>query len=369
MSYRSFGIPLHIFYLYDLIIITVVFTSHEQMTSTTQRKLPCAKCSKTSGLFMCRGCGKDFCMHHANEHRQELGKQLDELTLEHDQFREKLIEETTKPQSYSHVRQLIDQWEQQSIDKIYQAANDVRKKLKNMIERHSAKLNNSLTKIAHEINEARREDEYFETDIQDWVKQLNKLKNDLLKPPTFRIQESDSISPFISKIYIDALLDDVFEKTIGNIRLEENDRVIVHGKSDGYATVRGIGEYSYGQHRLRLKIEEYHSSKWIFIGIISKDIFMEEYSVNSPSVYGWAGPNQVYINGVYHAGFKNYQSDLQKDDILELLIDCDERKISLINGRTRSSCELDIDLNKCPFPWQLNITMYFFDDRIRFLST
>ena len=59
---------------------------------------------------MCRGCGKDFCMRHANEHRQELCKQIDELIFDHDQFRQKLTEQSAQPQYYSHIKQKIDQW-------------------------------------------------------------------------------------------------------------------------------------------------------------------------------------------------------------------------------------------------------------------
>jgi hypothetical protein len=38
----------------------------------------CATCVKAAGTFMCRGCGKDFCLRHTNEHRQELTKKMDE---------------------------------------------------------------------------------------------------------------------------------------------------------------------------------------------------------------------------------------------------------------------------------------------------
>jgi hypothetical protein len=339
------------------------------MTSTTLQKTLCATCGKTTGLFMCRGCGKDFCMRHTNEHQQELGKQMDELTLDHDQFRQKLIEQKTHSQYYSHIKQKIDTWEHQSINKIRQAANDARKDLENKIEEYSTKLTEDLTKIADELKQARREEEFLETNILEWTNQLNKLKNDLAKPPAFDIQQDQNEDSFISKIYIDVSLNEVFERILGNIRLEDNKQVIVHGESNSYATVRGKGEYFYGQHRLRLQIQECFSSKWIFIGIISKDVIITENSSVSPSVYGWAEPNQVYINGVYNQNLKNYRSEVQKNDILELLIDCDERKIHLTNERTHSSDELDINLNKCPFPWQLNVIMYFAGDRIRFLST
>ncbi|CAF1117503.1 unnamed protein product [Adineta steineri] len=337
------------------------------MTSTIQPKTPCTTCGKPSALFMCRGCEKDFCMRHANEHRQELGKQLDELTLDYDQLREKFNEETGQSRYYIQMKEKIEEWERESIEKIYQVANDARKNLENMIEKHSTKLIECLTKVACQINEARKEDEFFETDINEWINQLNKLKNDIYQPPTFDIQYSDNNISFISKINV-GICDEGFGRILGNVQLEDNGQVAIHVGSDDYSTVRGKNHYSYGKHRLRFKIEEYCSSKWIFIGIISQDIPMEQLSIKSRSLYGWAGPNQVYINGRFHASFNQYISDAQQDDILELFINCDEQKISLTNERTQSSYELDIDLKQCPFPWQLNINMYFRGDRIRFLS-
>lgn len=339
------------------------------MTSTSSSKILCVICNKTSGVFTCRGCDKDFCLRHANEHRQDLGKQIDELTVDHDQFRQKLIEQTIHTPYYSYLKRKIDQWEEQSIEKIHQVADTVRKDLENMTQQHSVKLNETLTKLAQEINHARQEDEYFETDIKQWTEELNKLKNQLNKSPKFNIQSDKNLIPFISKISIDTLNDEVFGKIHGNIILEDNDQVVVHGQINSYATAHGKGEYLDGQHRVRLKIEEYYSSKWIFVGIISKDALIQGNLVNIPSTYGWAGPNQVYMNGVYSSNFYKYQSDVQKDDVLELFIDCDQRKICLKNERTQSSYEIVIDLNKCPFPWQLNIIMYFPGDRVRFLPT
>jgi hypothetical protein len=243
--------------------------------------------NKTSSLFMCRGCEKDFCMSHATQHRQELGKQLDELTLDHDQFKQKLMEQSfIETPYYSRLKQTIQQWEEESIDKIHQVANDARKDFEQMIEQHSKQLTEVLSKIAHEIDHARKDDEYFETDIQQWTQQLDQLKNKLAKPPTCNIQQEKIVVPFISKIYIDVSHDEIFGRTLGYVQLEDNDQVVVHNQSDIYATVRGKGEYLNGQHRLRLKIEEYHPSKWIFVGITSKEVLMTENSINNPSIYG-----------------------------------------------------------------------------------
>lgn len=361
------------FYYSDFILFIEIFHfifKKEAMTSkTTAEKIYCAICNKSSGLFTCRGCEKDFCMRHANEHRQELGKQLEELTVEHDQYRQKLTEHTIQIPYYSNLKQKIIQWEEDSIKKIHQLANDIHKDLENMIQQRTIELNENLTKLAVEINHARQEDEYFEKDIQEWHEKLNKLKHNLTKLPLLNIQEEKNPTSFISKISIDTTTSEIFEKICGNIELENNNQVAVHDQLNSYAIVHGKGEYICGEHRLRLKIEEYNSSKWIFLGIISKNAVIAENLLNSSSTYGWAAPNQVYINGVYCSNLFKYQNDVQKDDIVEVLLNCDQRKISLKNERTQSLHEIDIDLTKCPLPWKLHIIMYFAGDRIRFLST
>ncbi len=73
----------------------------------------------------------------------------DEFTLDHDQFRQKLTEQITQSPYYPNLKQKIDQWEQQSIDKIHQVADDIRKDLDNMIK---TQLTDVLIKLAHEIN-------------------------------------------------------------------------------------------------------------------------------------------------------------------------------------------------------------------------
>ncbi|CAF0779299.1 unnamed protein product [Rotaria sordida] len=94
------------------------------MTSSTTQKTLCVTCGKISGCFTCRECQKDFCKLHVAEHQQELSKQLDDLTLDHDQFRHSLTEHTQQQsQHHSYIKQ-IDEWEQESINKIHYVATD-----------------------------------------------------------------------------------------------------------------------------------------------------------------------------------------------------------------------------------------------------
>jgi hypothetical protein len=100
---------------------------------------------------------------------------------------------------------------------------------------------------------------------------------------------------------------------------------------------------------------------------MSKDVALQAASYGSQSSYGWAGLNQVYLSGAHHNGFNGYKSDIEKNGTVELLVDCDQRMIRLTNEQTQSVCELQVDTNKCPFPWQLNFNLYFLNDRIRIL--
>jgi hypothetical protein len=208
---------------------------------------------------------------------------------------------------------------------------------------------------------------FFETDLKQWMDKLAQLKKDLAHPPNIQFQqEGNNTIPFLLKVTKEVSTKETFAQVTDGIQIEDNGQVIVKTHSNGHRGARGNGEYASGQYRFRFKIEEYQS-KWIFIGIVSKDVALEEQSYGSPSSYGWAGSNQVYLNGAQHIGFNGYTNDIAKNDIVQLLIDCDQRIIRLTNERTRNVYELRIETSKCPFPWQLNFNLYYLNDRIRIL--
>lgn len=87
--------------------------------------IPCAKCSnKGIGVFKCQGCSNVFCRKHASDHRDNLSHQLDKLVYEHDQLHQLINQENN---DYNLLINQIDQWEQDSIKKIQQVAENTRK--------------------------------------------------------------------------------------------------------------------------------------------------------------------------------------------------------------------------------------------------
>ncbi|CAF3643165.1 unnamed protein product [Rotaria sp. Silwood1] len=340
------------------------------MATSTSSKPRCAICNKAVGIFSCYGCSRYFCLPHANEHRQLLAKELDEeIVLVHDQLQQNFNEITTKPHLHPLMKE-IDEWEQQSMDKIRQVADDARKQLLSIIGKHMDNIKISLGLLAEQLQKARTDDEFVETDIKEWKELLEKLKKEMNTPQEIKIQKDNNMATLIHKISINenSLIIDVFDRTDGNIRIEDNGRVIIHDQSVHDSAARGRCEYSSGQQRFRFKIEQLDGNKWAFFGIVSKNAAIQRQSYYTLTTYGWAGRNQVYLNGVQNIGFGGYRSDMEVNDVLELFVDCDRQRICLTNERTHSSYELDVNVAKCPFPWQLNFCLTYPHDRVHFLS-
>ncbi len=163
--------------------------------------------------------------------------------------------------------------------------------------------------------------------------------------------------------------EDIFENCLDGVTIEDNGRLIIHNKSNHPIEVRGKSEYSSGVHQFRLQIEKNPLETWIFFGIISKLTPMTKHSYESSSAYGWADYNDVFLAGIRQNNHTSGQfSHTRENDIILLIFDCDKRKISYTNERNQYNQELNINLNKCPFPWQLHINLFGKDDQVRLLS-
>lgn len=85
-------------------------------------------------------------------------------------------------------------------------------------------------------------------------------------------------------------------------------------------------------------------------------------------MYGWSTNSQVYHNGVCQGIIRNQKTEVEINDIIEFLIDCDTRKIRFKNEQKQLTYELDIDLNMCPFPWQMGLDVYHANTSLRLLQ-
>jgi len=89
--------------------------------ATATGKTRCVICGKEKATFKCGGCLEEYCYNHLGDHRQELNKQLDQIEVNRDIFRQLLTEHTEEPNNHILIQQ-INKWEQNSIRKIQQTA-------------------------------------------------------------------------------------------------------------------------------------------------------------------------------------------------------------------------------------------------------
>jgi hypothetical protein len=170
--------------------------------ATARRKAPCFTCGKEKGGVKCEGCSKIFCLNDFADHRQELNKQLDEVEVTRDLFRQTLTDKEAEPKKHTLIEQ-IDNWETKSINKIRQAAEEARQ----TVLKHTAglytKIEDRLTKLTNQLQQSRQENDFFETDLTMWQEELTQMNNELTQPSSVRIRQ-DSIA-LVAKINIDIL--------------------------------------------------------------------------------------------------------------------------------------------------------------------
>ena len=126
-------------------------------------------------------------MTHLNEHRQELTNQFDGIETSRDLFQQTLIQQKTEPQQHPLIQQ-IDQWEQESIARIRQAAEDARLLAGTYIDEHATELGEKLAKLTAQLQRSRETNDIIESDLENWKEQLEQLEDHFKKPSHITIE-------------------------------------------------------------------------------------------------------------------------------------------------------------------------------------
>jgi hypothetical protein len=171
------------------------------MTTATGRTR-CVTCGKEKATLKCGGCSQNFCFDHVSSHRQELSKELDEVEVNRDIFRQTLMEQTAKLQKHPLIQQ-IDEWERASINKIQQTAEEARQMLFQHTTEHIKQVEVKLNKLTDELREKREDNDFFEIDLYRWKEELTRLVEQLDKPSNIHLRHDST--PLITKISIDVL--------------------------------------------------------------------------------------------------------------------------------------------------------------------
>ncbi|CAF3689749.1 unnamed protein product [Adineta steineri] len=349
----------------------VIHIAMNNMSSYSTRK-ECAKGTdcKQAGIAHCEGCTQAFCIKHFNDHRRLLDDDLNVILSEYNDFKNTLTLESSNP--FVTIRlQEIDVWENVSIEKIQQKAAELRQEIVHVKVTQIETLSSKFQALAHQIQESKEQDDFIETDLHRWARRLDDLRSNLISPTTIALNQHHH-NPLIPNISVSFLWtgNELFDRVLSNDVQIEQDGEVVEGVSFFmmYNEIRGKNNYAFGCHKVRIQIE--HSSKqWTFLGINSALTPLQKSSHETKSAYGWCSSDYIYSNGLSQANKTKSPIEMNTDDIITLIFDCDNRQISMINERTDVKHELMVDTNNCPFPWQFHVVLRNRCTRIRILAT
>lgn len=149
-----------------------------------------------------------------------------------------------------------------------------------------------------------------------------------------------------------------------NISLNADCTIATHNYNPSHGFVFGKKTYISGVVNFSLKIECMQNNNWMFLGIISL-VTLNQNSFNEKTSFGWAGSNQVYIDGKNNQGYDGYIGDFISGDLVNLILDCDNKKLSLKLLRINKEYFLTLPYSG---PWRLHINLYDSNDSIRIIE-
>jgi sugar lactone lactonase YvrE len=159
----------------------------------------CSVCDKERITYECKGCANDFCYTHLTEHRQVFIEQLGEVENDRDQFQEIFIQQ--KENLPNHIiMQQITKWENDSIRKIKQTAEESRQIFMEQAIISFNEIEIKLIKLNDNIILTREENEFNEIVLEQLRLKLTKLIEELAQSPNLSINQESST--YINRVYI-----------------------------------------------------------------------------------------------------------------------------------------------------------------------
>jgi hypothetical protein len=363
----------------------------KRIAMATIQKKPCSRCDKGGGIFTCDGCQQSFCRKHSDEHRQELGIQMDSIGQEHDALQRDLDQENDAHPLLAR----IDVWERESTKTIRQVAQQARNDLNQLIQQTKQEVKTTMNRLTNELQTSRQSEDYTEMDLKKWINQLNELRQELEQSiNTYLLDDNDQKSIIrliklrnsqqsrssVSTIRMSGKSSDNngetvsvnqerFDQKENEITLTENGLVATYSGPESKrsaAFLFGFNHYSNGTHRIRFRIEKQVETNY-FIGIVtSTQTSFSSVRSSSSTCNGWWLNSNAIVNNQRGADLRKIK--ILEDDEVTLTLDCDQKIIYHEYRRTEDVFQLLIDIQKCPLPWKIRVGLRGLGNSIRIID-
>jgi phosphomevalonate kinase len=163
--------------------------------ATRYVKSHCSLCNDEQDTYECKGCLTIFCFNHLTDHREMINQDFIQIEHHFNSFRQKLEDQKEDPMKYLLIKQ-INQWENESINKIQQTA----EKCRDEINKYLFKIENEFNELSKKAKEIRKQNKINEINSKQIEEKLNKLNEEFEKPKNISIQQKSST--FIHQIFV-----------------------------------------------------------------------------------------------------------------------------------------------------------------------
>ena len=150
----------------------------------------CSVCPKGAGTCYCPGCNAYFCKKDFRNHQDMLINRLDELTADRNELQEKFSKTSSQKNSGNSLLARIDAWQEETIQKVKQAASQARQQALKIINSKQEEINKQFQILSQELEKLRETEDVLEGDLsrlKNQIEQVNKDLEKLSQPPAVEL--------------------------------------------------------------------------------------------------------------------------------------------------------------------------------------
>ena len=199
----------------------------------------CFTCKDETTTYPCPGCSKHFCADDLMKHREELKSLFHEIEHQRNEFVQILNDQQkTIPNNHPSIIQInhpfiiqINLWEQKSIAKIKQTAEEQRKIVQQSIHGNLPQIQTQLNNFTEQMQKINKRKDFNEIVLQKLQTQLKQLQQQINPPTNIEIKQ-DSSTTLIHKLSIQILYHR-HHQLKSNIKWKPNAQTIAGGNGRG----------------------------------------------------------------------------------------------------------------------------------------
>lgn len=165
---------------------------------------------------------------------------------------------------------------------------------------------------------------------------------------------------------IEETIDGFEQKSDNKIEISENGKLCSSLEAN-HRWALGKNTYSQGVYSFEFEILKLLNNSWMLLSMIDCTVNVNSNDRSSYSwkgCYGWAGGNQVYVDGTNNQAKDGYNSssDFLENDKIVLTLNLEQNTLNFENKRNGKNYRLVIPSNK---NWRVHINLHGIGDKVR----